>query len=197
MPLLPDPIAGNIPGAINTGGQADLIPVLPIGVFQGRAKLGKKEALFIRIAIPSGTYDRIECAVVTGGKSSRKIDMGVYLDDGLSPTPSPTGTPLVSTGLQSTANLNHKFMTQTLPSDLVVEVSGFYWLAIVSDQKNIQIVMTPNKFDPVWRDRLYCLEDNHGTSLGSIGTLTTGGGSGSSDAGGGSAIPYLAIRRKA
>lgn len=155
--LDPDFIPILIPEIINANNQ-------PSGTYQGVVGIGAQNAYFLRTFLRAGTYDRIECNITSSALAGRTVDMGVYEDDGGSPTPSPS-TIIKTTGAIATTDANNTFFRQALSGgSFTVDIGAqrFVWMAIISSATQLRFSSTAHLMNEANRDRLFAVQSTTG-----------------------------------
>lgn len=163
-----------------------VVPFGDCGHWQGSTRLGEEDVQYVRVFLAEGSYDEMEC-LVTVEITGETIDLGMYADNGSSPTPSPTGDLLESTGAISTTGTEDTFLRTALSGTLVVGAGGaYFWLALLASHADIQVACTIQVFNVAWRDRIFAFSDNVGAAAlpDPVATITA-----ASD----SAVPYVGI----
>lgn len=123
---------------------------------------------YIRLELHKGTVSSMRTFIDSGGTGSRNIRMGIY--DQVDPE-SEAGIPnnrVAQTNSVGTAGANGSFITEALiGGDYTVPVTGFYWLAIISDA-------TPLKFAVTATHRADFLSVRHESGTGTTLPATAG-----------------------
>jgi len=153
---------------------------------QFRLQFSSGDAIWARVTVEPGTYDRIQCLIEGGSESSRYIDLGVYECDGGTP-PRPTGTPVASTGMLSTDGHDHSFWTKSLTSDLVIEEEKAMWFGLANSDWRTEYSGS-GVLDRAWSAMgVFVCKDDYGDVLGTLPETYDDLDSG---------VPYIGLLRK-
>lgn len=148
-----------------------------IPAWSGISQAEEDKIYVMRSFVPEGTYDRMQYGldrILPGPPTVRQVDLAVFdLNETL----------VASTGFQNVPTTgNPQFVEQTLNTPLVSSGED-YWLAFLSNTKNMDILTSAHQMPDIWWGVFYEVEENYTTAITTFpsGTIET------------TSLPFLAL----